>query len=523
MLLATSLGGYWAGTAIESLLGAALTLRGAAVEVLLCDGLLPACQACEARAFARPGDLTRGGPQATLCGGCFEPGASLYRGLGLKVRTYSSLLDPGEIELAARVSAELPAAAIPAYTLAGARVGEHALAGALRYFARGDLEGEPAGEAILRRYLHAAMLTYHAARRLLSEQAYRAAVFHHGIYVPQGLIGEAARRAGTRVVNWNPAYRKRCFIFSHGDTYHHTLLDEPTSAWESLPWTPELDAKLLEYLRSRREGSSDWIWFHKDPLHELEPLARELGLDLSRPYIGLLTNVIWDAQLHYPRSAFPGMMEWVLETIRHFESRPELQLVIRIHPAEVRGTLPSRQLVADEIARVFPRLPRNVIVVPPAHRASTYTLLEGADAALIYGTKTGVELAALGIPVIVAGEAWVRGKGFTTDVRSRDEYLGALSRLPLRERLSPDLVERARKYAYHFFFRRMIPVDCMEPTGGDPPYAMKVEGLGDLAPGRIRGLDVICDGILTGAPFVYPAELEDGATSSRPRPDAAHV
>ena len=34
---------------------------------------------------------------------------------------------------------------------------------------------------------------------------------------------------------WNVAYRKRRFIFSHDDTYHHTLMTEPRDYWEQMP------------------------------------------------------------------------------------------------------------------------------------------------------------------------------------------------------------------------------------------------------------------------------------------------
>ena len=68
---------------------------------------------------------------------------------------------------------------------------------------------------------------------------------------------------------------------------------------------------------------------------------------------------------------------------------------------------------------------------------------------LIYGTKTGVELS-LGIPVVVAGEAWVRGKGVTLNASSPREYFRILDRLPLGRQLDEDTVRRARMYAYHF-------------------------------------------------------------------------
>jgi hypothetical protein len=317
-----------------------------------------------------------------------------------------------------------------------------------------------------------------------------------------------------RVVNWNPAYRKRCFIFSHGDTYHHTLMSEPADAWQDIPWSPAIETKLLGYLRSRWQGTQDWIWFHERPQLDRSVIAREVGIDPARPVIGLLTNVMWDAQLHYPANAFPSMLEWVLQTIGYFSRRPDLQLVIRVHPAEIRGTLVSRQPIVAEIRRAYPSLPANVFVVPPESPASTYALMDQCNAVIIYGTKTGVELTSMGVPVIVAGEAWIRDKGVTRDAASVADYVRILDELPLAGRMDEATVERARKYAYHFFFRRMIPVDCMEPTGTAPPFRVRLDGLESLLPGRMPGLDVICEGITHGTPFVFRDELAMDAVAA---------
>jgi hypothetical protein len=505
VLIATSVGGNVPATSVETLLAVALTLRGARVHFLLCDELLPACQQTILRTVA-PEDLVRDGPQGHICQKCWPPARRAYEALGLPVHRYSELVTPEERQRAQGLAKDLPAADMGAYRQDGLAVGEHALAGALRYFARGDLDQEPQGEAVLRRYFEAALLTVAAVRRLLAQENFATAVFNHGIYVPQGLIGETARAAKVRVVNWNPAYRSQCFIFSHQDTYHHVLMSEPTENWVHLPWNEEMEADILAYLKSRWQGTRDWIWFHEAPQEDVSALAAKLGLDLSRPIIGLLSNVIWDAQLHYPANAFPNMVAWVKTTIDYCARRPELQLVVRIHPAEVRGTIPSRQRLSDEIARAFPVLPPNVFVVQPDDPISTYALLEQCRAAIIYGTKMGVELASLGMPVIVAGEAWIRNKGLTYDAKTEAEYVGLLDRLPHLPALDEATTRRARQYAYHFFFRRMIPLPMMAHSEQGSPFRVELDGLDDLGPGVAPGLDTICDGILTGSEFIFPAE-----------------
>lgn len=510
VLIANAVGGFSALGSLESVLAVALTLRGAQVHMWSCDGILPACLRAEYPELKDPAILVNYGLQERVCDGCVKTGNYLFGKLGLPLHTFGQFINDDDKTTAKRIAAEVPFAEIPEYRLLGANVGEHAYAGALRYFASGNLDCEPMGEAVVRRYLEAAILTARATNNLVQEHRFESSCFNHGIYCPQGVVGDILRQAGTRVANWNIAYRKRCFIFSHGDTYHHTLLDEPTDSWEAMPWDDEKEKEISDYLKSRWQGTNDWIWFHEKPEERFEKIAAEIGLDRGKPVIGMLTNVMWDAQLHYRANAFPNMLAWVVDTIEYFSKRPELQLVIRIHPAEIRGTLPSRQPLLAEISKRWEHLPSNVFVIPPESPVSTYAVMEQCDTVIIYGTKMGVELTSVGIPVVVAGEAWIRNKGLTNDASTRDAYLGILDGLPSGKRLDPAIRQRALKYAYHFFFRRMIPLQFMEPTKAWPPYCPEIESLDELMPGADDGLDIICNGILSGSPFIYQAERMGG-------------
>ncbi len=516
VLIGTSAGGFLPGAIVESMLAVALTLRGAQVHILLCDELLPACIQAMLNFLPSQSEFAANGPQQHLCAKCFSPGYEMYKSLGLSVHRYSDFISAQERQSAGSLAAQIPMREIESYKLDGLAVGEHALAGALRFFASGNLKDEPDAEPILRRYFEASLITTQVTRHLLDSYPFAAACFHHGIYVPQGLIGEVARSKDVRVINWNPAYRKQCFIFSHHDTYHHTLLEEPTANWEDLPWDPAMEEEVMEYLQSRWQGTRDWIWFHEKPVEDLSSIASELGVDFNRPCIGMLTNVMWDAQLHYRANAFPNMLEWVIQTIRYFINRPELQLLIRVHPAEIRGTLPSRQPLVAEIQRVFPELPKNIIVIPPESQVSTYAAMSQCDTVIIYGTKTGVELTSMGIPTIVAGEAWIRNKGITTDAVNATQYFEMLDQLPEGKRLDERITQRARKYAYHFFFRRMIPVSFMKESTVGSPFRLELESIRQLLPDNDLGLDVICDGILNGKEFIYPSEHQ-------PRQESVHV
>jgi hypothetical protein len=102
--------------------------------------------------------------------------------------------------------------------------------------------------------------------------------------------------------------------------------------------------------------------------------------------------------------------------------------------------------------------------------------------------------------VVTSGDAWIRGKGLTIDVETKEEYHDLLDRLPELEPLDQETTDRARAYAFHYFFRRMIPLSSLDPAG-DPRVA--ISSLDELYPGQDPGLDTILDGVLHNTPFVF--------------------
>lgn len=505
VIIAATTAGDAVTSPLETALGVALTLRGADVRFLLCDQTLPACSLAHGWHFEDPEEFVRDGPSRRNCPSCWRPARQAFEQLSLPLIPLSSLLGEDERRLAREVSQSVALEEVPDFVYAGVAAGEHAMSGVLKFFARGELAAARWAEPTLRRFLHAALLTQAAVTRAIEVHQPGVFLFNHGVYVPLGVIGDVCRRDKVRVVTWIPAYRSQTCIFSHDDTYHKTLLTEPVSAWTERPWTEQHESEIQMYLQSRWKASSfDWLRYNESPQEDVQAIAAEVGIDFTKTTIGLLTNVVWDAQGCYPANAFANMIEWVLETIRYFRDRPELQLLIRVHPAEVDpSVIRSNQPIIAEIDKVFRQLPENVFIIPPESRVSTYVAMSRCNAVLIYATKTGVEMAARGIPVIAAGEAWIRNKGITRDATSAEHYRQLLDELPASP-MPPEQVQRALQYAFHFFFRRMIPMQLWQAQAG--PVKVRVASVDQLQAGQDRGLDLVCAGILEGTPFVYEAD-----------------
>jgi hypothetical protein len=149
--MATSIGSYAHAVSLESALAAALTFRGADVHALICDSALPACAECEASLYPDVTAFVRNGPRRDLCRDCRWPAERVYEQLGITVHRYSDYITPDERAEAARIAREMPVGEIEGFRCDDLAIGEHAYAGALRFFATGSIADEPRGEAVLRR------------------------------------------------------------------------------------------------------------------------------------------------------------------------------------------------------------------------------------------------------------------------------------------------------------------------------------------------------------------------------------
>lgn len=503
VLMATCTGGNSSMTPLESLIAAGLTLRGANVEFLLCDKALPACPNMITLGIEDQKDFIENGPDK--CDWCFTAGSKTYADLGLKVHKISDWLKPEDLAIAREIAESVTVDNVGNLKDLDVLLGHHAYTGTLRYFGRGDLNAEPNGLAVLKRFVEAGVKTNRALHRLYESASYNHTMINQGIYVPQGVVVGVAQKFNSSAVVFDMGYRKKSIILDDWTK----KFEEGNEKWQSLPWNKDMEKEIQDYLNSRRKGTLDWIHVLSDEGPDTASLiSKELGIDFNKPTIALLTNVIWDAQVFYPTNAFKTMIEWMRLTIEYFQKRQDLQLLIRVHPGELQGYVKSRQLAVDEIKRMFPTLPPNVFVIPPESPINTYAALDRCNAVLIYATTAGIELAGVGYPVVVAGEAWVRNKGFTLDANTPEEYYAILDSLPYPNgKIPSDKFELAQKYAYHHYFRRMVPIETLEPQNtSNVPYTISKVGIKGLLPGSDIGLDVVCDGILKGSDFYYPYE-----------------
>lgn len=491
---------HYLGSAIELVLANALRLHSARVDVLLCDQVMPVCD-------HRNIDTD----SAETCAACWQQAAALFAATDLPICRVSQVLDNARsTELGALLASDRRDAWQDMKYM-GVRVGRIAYSSTLRHFLRGRLSQKQHWETY-RKFLITAIMMADMSRNLIDQLQPDALLISHGLYVTWGVLADYARQQGVRVTIYGYGYRKNSLLVSQGITYHHDLLVEPIAAWRDRPFTEAQRDEITHYLRSRVNGGLDWISYSPNPQVNRQAIMQQFQLDPSRPTIGMFTNLAWDAAVLFRGAAFPDMTAWVLETLRWAIEHADTQVIIRCHPAEVKRRSQTREKIADVIHMAFPELPPHITVIPAESDVSTYTLSELIDVAVVYSSKIGLEFAARGIPVIVAGEAFYRGKGFSYDPLTQDDYFKKIAQVYAHKqykrlhgpakRPSPRAAELAIKYAYHYFFRRHITLPYFADHGvGNAVTHFTFDDLTSLAPGQNFMLDRFCEGVLEGKSF----------------------
>jgi hypothetical protein len=247
--------------------------------------------------------------------------------------------------------------------------------------------------------------------------------------------------------------RQRIWLAQNGEV----MRQDTEAMWKERSNTPLTEAQMerLHSLFVARQRATLWENFSRrwqgTPAQGGEQARKLLGLD-ERPVVLLATNVLGDS-LTLGRQVFSKTMaEWISRTVQYFSGRPDVQLIIRIHPGEV---LVHGQSMVEVVRQVMPRLPGHIRLIGPRDTVNTYDLIEVADLGLVYTTTVGMEMAMKGLPVIVAGQTHYRGRGFTYDPDSWVAYFKLLGQMldhPANFQLSRAQIERALQYIYGFFF-----------------------------------------------------------------------
>jgi hypothetical protein len=468
--------------AYEAVIAQALRLRGAQVALLTCGGGQPICEVGWARRMTpRP------------CDRCGHHTDQLIRGSGLEgFRLVDEFPWGKAADRAPADPSQLPPSSDP-YS-----VGRTSAA----WFVKSaDIPGAPEGAVVATDFAVSAAAVQDAAGRILDRFRPDVVFSLNGLFAAEQAVREVADARGLRTPTYELAPREGTLVFGRSTPAPHM---DTTALWEQVrerELTAEQSAELERLIHARAKGHSAHERYFDKQIEDVGAVRAALGLPSGTRVVSAFTNLAWDSALLDKDVAYTSMFEWLAHAASTVQRLEDVTFVIRVHPAESRwGT---RQPVAAELAKRLGDLPSNVRLVDASDELSSYAIMAISQLVLTYTSTVGIEAAARGKPVAVAGETHYRGRGFTVDLRSPAELETLLTREAWS--MSDTQLELARRYAFAFFFRFMIPFPAIAAAG--PKVTRLPSARAELQPGRDPYLDFVCDRILDGKDFFLPEEL----------------
>jgi hypothetical protein len=286
------------------------------------------------------------------------------------------------------------------------------------------------------------------------------ALVPNGLILEMGIVFRVARYLNIPAMTFEFNDQREQIWLAQNTSIMRQDTDYLVEARCKLPMTDAMYERLADLENARRGarvwGKSKRLWQYVSS-QGADATRKTLGLD-DRPVVLLAANVLGDS-LTLGRNIFAlSMTEWITKTVQYFAKRTDVQLVIRVHPGE--KLVPQAKSMGTIVREALPEIPNHFHLIGALDNINTYDLIEIADLGLAYTTTVGVETAMNGIPVISCGDTHYRGRDFTIDPITWDEYFSTL------EKMLPDLhahrldeaqTAKAWNYAYRFFFEYPRP------------------------------------------------------------------
>lgn len=475
-------GGLILNSFVFGVLGHGFRTRGYEPLVVLCDADMDLCL----RKHRSPDD-------AATCELCNHAGTTTFGAFGLDVVSLGSL---GVKEPDVSFSLDDDEAAYR-----GVDISRYARATLRRFNKKYKVDhGRAEEREKYRRLLETSAYLVDASTALYETVDCDAVLVQHPAYMYGGIYLETARAAGVPAFTISTAWEDQKIMIGNAENRNALPQFEDVGFLRELV-DRELDPAqceaIDELMAGRRDGS-------RMKLDYVQDASQSIQERVGTCQVGMFTNLMWDASLEADSPTYEDPYEWVHDTIGHLGGREDIELILKVHPAEkIIGT---NRGVTDELDDTYDTLPDNVTVLPPDTDVNPYQLLDDLDVGIVWNSTLGLEMSYYGTPAVVVGQTHYRGLDFTVDPDSVEEYRELLEDI---EDVSSDgeMRARARRYAYYLFYQKSIPftyIDTYDDSLGGKGLPVTHEGItNDPA------LDLVVDRITAHEPVVLPREYHD--------------
>ena len=401
----------WAHAFPEALIAESLQKSGHEIVYVTCGGAFSGlCIPMMAARLAWDSPMEA---KASVCGACNARKGIIRRGFGFRSYDLIDQITPDDRRAVDTMVAQLKPEAVLAFTLDGIDAGRYALYSLLIGRKKSSLSFTASEWSEYRIHLTNTLTALIASRKIIEKEAPDIVVTYNSLYSVNRVCAELA---GARDI---PAYflhaggnlsnRLQTMMIGRGEWFGFTR--HLISHWTKVRMHPctrvdlgcvtdhfvELFAgtSMFAYSSAVSDGMVDVRRFFGISENQKILLATMSSYD--ELFAAQMVRVMPDDE----SKVFPSQSEWIKAVAEYVASRPDLFLIVRVHPREFPNKREGEKSDhAEALEKVLANLPSNVRVNWPGDGLSLYDLAEEASVILNAWSSAGKEMTLLGLPVV---------------------------------------------------------------------------------------------------------------------------
>jgi len=488
---------------LDAVLGKSLQLRGCEVTAVCCDGLFEFCPVA--------GKPTNN----TTCQLCAQSGSRLFEQFQLPVLQLRAFLHAKDLDQCRRWSESLTSDQVQNATFDGVNLSNWVYSGVFPYLLRGELDYSEADTIrIYKAFLYNGAILKTALERLLSFFPADQMICFNGVLHQYRIALELARRRDVRVLTHERGFNDDSFQLHENENINSAIGRRKVwRSWQNTPLTPDECQALKRYFFDREIGENTNFTAFYNFRSDAHDLRRALRIPANAKVVAFFTSSDWEVgqKERDIEASFRTEVEAIKRVVDVFRNREEY-LIIRHHP-NVVGEGHTGWYFLSELYKFNRTLPKNVRVLMPTEKLTSYSICWNADGLLTYGSTTGVESLARGL----VGLSMFQNLYCVIDLGLNylgSKELGAAISESLERTRAFDLEDLRRVYrGAHLIFLRLNY--RFKSFGFRDPFTpeFRFKTLNALLPGHDETLDKVCSHIMWGT-SLYPLPSNDGTRRS---------
>lgn len=315
------------------------------------------------------------------------------------------------------------------------------------------------------------LYSFYACRRLLDQEKPDRVMVYNSFYSVNHVCCELAAQRGIPHyflhAGNNLANRMQTLFVTRSYTIASWNRNPHWNAYREIPCSRALLSTVTEHVLALFSGLD--VFAYSAPLtnqgHDLKarfgvkPGQKVLMATMSSTDERVAAEAI-GVQFPDEECQFPTQVEWVSALIEFARGRPDLCLILRVHPRNFpnrREKVKSAQ--AEVLEKLLQALPDNVRVNWPADNISIYSLAEIVDVVLNGWSNAGKEMSLLGLPVVLYSPHLVTSHPSTLNYvgATRDAYFSQIEQA-LADGWSFENIRKAYRWCAFEYDRSLIDI-----------------------------------------------------------------